>query len=140
MTKKVILLTMVLATTLPLFAQDKASTRLSESTAVLKTILTEQGIPKGLLGKAVCVLVYPSVRKVGVGIGVTYGRGIITCRKGAEMNGKWSAPATGKHLHRLRPAGSNPEGCKQNPIRQTEAGRGCICRRGSIRGESGRIQ
>jgi SH3 domain-containing YSC84-like protein 1 len=93
MTKKVILLTMVLATTLPLFAQDKASTRLSESTAVLKTILTEQGIPKGLLGKAVCVLVYPSVRKVGVGIGVTYGRGIITCRKGAEMNGKWSAPA-----------------------------------------------
>ena len=39
------------------------------------------------------MLVYPGVRKVGIGIGVTYGRGMITCRSGAEMNGKWSAPA-----------------------------------------------
>jgi SH3 domain-containing YSC84-like protein 1 len=93
MTNKVVLLTMVLATSLPLFAQDKSSKRLAESTAVLKTILTEQGIPKSLLGKAACVLVYPSVTKVGIGIGVTYGRGVITCRKGAEMTGKWSAPA-----------------------------------------------
>jgi lipid-binding SYLF domain-containing protein len=66
---------------------------LAESTAVLKTIVNEQGIPASLLGKAKCVLVYPSVKKVGVGIGVTYGRGMITCRSGAEMNGKWSAPA-----------------------------------------------
>jgi lipid-binding SYLF domain-containing protein len=55
--------------------------------------VNEQGIPASLLGKAKCVLVYPSVKKVGVGIGVTYGRGMITCRSGAEMNGKWSAPA-----------------------------------------------
>ena len=93
MTKKVVLLAVTLAATLPLLAQEKAAKRLDESTAVLKTIVTEQGIPKSLLGKAACVLVYPSVRKVGVGIGVTYGRGVIACRKGAEMNGAWSAPA-----------------------------------------------
>ena len=93
MTRKMGVLAMVLATTLPLIAQEKSSKRLAESTAVLKTIVTEQGLPPSLLAKAECVLVYPSVRKVGVGIGVTYGRGVIACRTGAEMNGKWSAPA-----------------------------------------------
>lgn len=93
MTRKMVVLAIVLAATLPLIAQEKSATRLAESTAVLKTIVNEQGIPKSLLGKAVCVLVYPSVKKVGVGIGVTYGRGVITCREGSEMNGMWSAPA-----------------------------------------------
>ena len=93
MTGKIVLLGMVLAATLPLLAQDKSSKRLTESAAVLKTIVNEQGIPKSLLGKAACVLVYPGVKKVGIGIGVTYGRGMITCRKGAEMDGSWSAPA-----------------------------------------------
>jgi lipid-binding SYLF domain-containing protein len=93
MTRKTGVLAMVLATTLPLIAQEKTTKRLAESTAVLKTIVNEQGIPKSLLGKAACVLVYPGVKKVGVGIGVTYGRGVITCREGAEMNGHWSAPA-----------------------------------------------
>jgi lipid-binding SYLF domain-containing protein len=93
MTRKMGVLAMVLATTLPLISQDKATKRLAESTAVLQTIVNEQGIPRSLLGKAVCVLVYPGVRKVGVGIGVTYGRGVITCRTGTKMHGKWSAPA-----------------------------------------------
>jgi lipid-binding SYLF domain-containing protein len=93
MNRKIAVLAMVLATMLPVIAQDKSAKRLAESTDVLKTIVGKQEIPKTLLGKAVCVLVYPSVRKVGVGIGVTYGRGVITCRKGPEMNGDWSAPA-----------------------------------------------
>jgi len=93
MTKKIVLLIMCFVTTLPLFAAEKSSERLTESTAVLKTILNKQGIPKSIMDHAVCVLVYPSVRKVGVGLGVTYGRGVIICRTGAEMNGKWSAPA-----------------------------------------------
>jgi lipid-binding SYLF domain-containing protein len=93
MTRKMGAFAMVLAATLPLIAQEKATKRLAESTAVLKTIVNEQGIPKSFLGKAACVVVYPGVRKVGVGIGVTYGRGVITCRTGAEMNGGWSAPA-----------------------------------------------
>jgi lipid-binding SYLF domain-containing protein len=93
MANKIACLIMVAAIAVPGVCQDKSSKRLAESTAVLKTIVNEQGIPASLLGKAKCVLVYPSVKKVGVGIGVTYGRGMITCRSGAEMNGKWSAPA-----------------------------------------------
>ena len=93
MTKKIAVLILCFAATLPVLAQGKASDRLTESTAVLKTIFNKQGIPTSILDKAACVLVYPSVRKVGLGVGVTYGRGMITCRKGAEMTGKWSAPA-----------------------------------------------
>jgi len=93
MVNKIAFLIMVAATALPGVCQDKSSQRLAESTAVLKTIVNEQGIPPGLLAKAECVLVYPGVKKVGIGVGVTYGRGIITCRTGAEMNGKWGAPA-----------------------------------------------
>jgi lipid-binding SYLF domain-containing protein len=93
MTKKAVLVTMCFAITLPLFAQNKAAERVADSTAVLKTILDKQEIPKGVMDQAVCLLVYPSVTRVGVGIGVSYGRGLITCRTGAQMNGKWSAPS-----------------------------------------------
>jgi lipid-binding SYLF domain-containing protein len=81
------------AATALLFAGTKSSERLSESTTVLKTILDKQEIPTSIMDKAVCVLVYPNVKKVGIGLGVTYGRGLITCRTGAQMNGGWSAPA-----------------------------------------------
>jgi SH3 domain-containing YSC84-like protein 1 len=86
-------LVMCSAITLPLFAADKASERLAASSAVLKTILDKQDIPTSIVDKAVCVLVYPGVKKVGIGLGVTYGRGMITCRTGPQMTGKWSAPA-----------------------------------------------
>jgi lipid-binding SYLF domain-containing protein len=39
-----------------------------------------------------CVLVFPSVKKVAVGIGGSYGRGVLVCRKGAKMDGEWGAP------------------------------------------------
>lgn len=87
----VVLVIMCFATAL--FAQKKANERIAASTAVLKTIFDKQEIPKDVIDKAACVLVYPSVKKVGIGVGVTYGRGLITCRTGAQMNGKWSAPA-----------------------------------------------
>jgi lipid-binding SYLF domain-containing protein len=93
MTKKIVFMVACFTTALPLFASSKASERVAESTSVLKTILDKQEIPTNIVGKAVCILVYPSVKKVGIGIGVSYGRGLITCRSGPEMNGKWSAPA-----------------------------------------------
>jgi lipid-binding SYLF domain-containing protein len=93
MTKKTVLVTLCITTALPLFASSKAAERVAASTTVLETILDKQEIPTSIVGKAVCVLVYPSVKKVGIGIGVSYGRGLITCRTGPEMNGKWSAPA-----------------------------------------------
>ncbi len=93
MTKKTVSAILCLATTLPVFAENKASERLSASTAVLKTIISKQELPQAVVDKAVCVLVYPGVKKVGIGLGVTYGRGVITCRTGPQMSGKWSAPA-----------------------------------------------
>ena len=93
MIEKLLLPILIFAATLPLFAENKAAERLGASTVVLKTILDKQEIPTNIMDRAVCVLVYPDVKKVGLGVGVTYGRGVITCRTGAQMNGKWSAPA-----------------------------------------------
>jgi SH3 domain-containing YSC84-like protein 1 len=39
-----------------------------------------------------CVLVFPSVKKVAIGIGGSYGRGVLVCRQGAKMDGAWGAP------------------------------------------------
>lgn len=79
------------AAAVPVVAQ-KADKRLAESTDVLKTIVAKNEIPSSALSKAVCVLVFPSVKKVGIGIGVSYGRGVLVCRTGADMRGKWGAP------------------------------------------------
>lgn len=77
----------------PVFAQNKFDDRLSESAEVLRQMSKPDAIPPAVLNRATCVLVFPMVRKVGVGIGVSYGRGVLVCRKGADMNGRWSAPA-----------------------------------------------
>jgi lipid-binding SYLF domain-containing protein len=93
--KKTLLVTLVyLCATLPALAQTKVDDRLGNSTEVLRQLLArEDAIPRALLDKAVCVLVYPRVKKVGVGLGVTYGRGVLVCRGGTKMNGPWSPPA-----------------------------------------------
>ena len=93
MTKRIVVLLMCVAVALPMLADNKIAKRLSESTAVLQTILDKQEIPKNVMNKAVCVLIYPSVKKVGIGLGVSYGRGVLVCRSGANMNGPWSPPA-----------------------------------------------
>src|SRR3974390_820868 len=52
-----------------------------------------EGIPRDLLNKAECVVIYPSVKKAAFIVGGSYGRGLITCRKGEDFTGPWSAPA-----------------------------------------------
>jgi SH3 domain-containing YSC84-like protein 1 len=93
MTKKFAVLLMCVGLSSSVFAQSKPAKRLADSTAVLKTIMDKQEISKTILDKAACVLVYPSVKKVGIGIGVSYGRGVLVCRTGPKMTGSWSAPA-----------------------------------------------
>ena len=78
-------------------AEDKGQTereRLKESGEVMKQILDmpDKGIPKSVLDGAKCVIVMPSVKKVALGLGGTYGRGVMTCRTGADYKGPWSAP------------------------------------------------
>src|ERR1700712_1966812 len=93
MNKKSLLVLASVALTLPAFAQDKINDRLSESAEVLRQMAKPDAISKVALDKAACVLVFPAVRKVGIGIGVTYGRGVLVCRSGVNMDGSWSAPA-----------------------------------------------
>jgi SH3 domain-containing YSC84-like protein 1 len=80
---------------LPSFGQAKEADRLKESFTVLKEILgmPDKGIPRDLLDKAECVVVYPSVKKAAFIVGGSYGRGVITCRSGEDFRGPWSAPA-----------------------------------------------
>lgn len=93
MLKKATLLSFCMAGSVILGADDKIAKRIDESTAVMRTIVNKQDIPKSIIEKAVCILIYPGVKKVGVGIGVTYGRGVMACHSGKDMTGKWSAPA-----------------------------------------------
>ena len=53
----------------------------------------DNGLPKTILDKGYCVLIFPSLKKVAVGIGASYGRGALVCRKGTKMDGTWAAPA-----------------------------------------------
>ncbi len=91
MKSNLIAVLLCLAAVVPAVAQ-KADKRLAESAAVLKTITTKKEISNTAWSRAKCVLVYPSVKKVGIGIGVSYGRGVLVCRTGANMDGKWGAP------------------------------------------------
>jgi SH3 domain-containing YSC84-like protein 1 len=78
----------------PLAAQDKKEAdRLQNCGTVLKEILDiPDDIPKDLLDKSECVIVYPSVLKAAFIVGGSYGRGAMTCRTGEHYTGPWSAP------------------------------------------------
>ncbi len=94
---KSILSFLVAAALLLLPVQAKASKeedRLENAGKVLKEILDiPDNIPQDLLDKAECVIVVPSVVKVAVVVGGTYGRGAMTCRTGEHFTGPWGAPA-----------------------------------------------
>jgi len=94
MRNKFAILAICLAMAAPVFAQKKQDERLSKSAEALREILgSDKGLPKNILDNAVCVLIFPSVKKVAVGIGGSYGRGALVCRRGSGMDGKWAAPA-----------------------------------------------
>jgi SH3 domain-containing YSC84-like protein 1 len=98
MKTKLLLLVLVLASVAPVIAEDKqekVDDRITQSATVMKEILgmPDKGIPRDLLNRANCVIVYPSVKKAAFIVGGSYGRGLITCRRGADFSGHWSAPA-----------------------------------------------
>ena len=73
---------------------EKEADRVKDSGQVLKEIVNiPDNIPKDLFDRAECVIVLPSVLKVAIGIGGSYGRGVMTCRTGLHYTGPWSAPA-----------------------------------------------
>lgn len=91
---KIAILGLGLATAFSLHAQTKEDERLANSASVMKDLLQgDKGLPKSVLNQSMCVLIFPSVKKVAVGIGGSYGRGVLVCRKGEKMDGGWGAPA-----------------------------------------------
>lgn len=74
------------------FAANEAIERCDRAAEVLEEVMgtPEQSIPNDLLSKAECAAIIPGVKKVGLGLGGKYGKGVIVCR---TANG-WSGPST----------------------------------------------
>jgi SH3 domain-containing YSC84-like protein 1 len=67
--------------------------RVENAGKVMSEILNvPEDIPQDLLDKSYCVVVLPSVLKAAFIFGGSYGRGVMTCRKGANFNGPWGPP------------------------------------------------
>ena len=73
--------------------QSKEAKRLESAAFAVNEIMQtpEQGIPRDLLDRAICVGVIPSGLRFAIGLGGSYGRGALVCRKGG--NGPWGAPS-----------------------------------------------
>jgi lipid-binding SYLF domain-containing protein len=79
---------------LPAFGQDKEQDRVANAGKVMQEIVNiPDDIPQDVLDKADCVVVLPSVLKFAIGLGGSYGRGVMTCRGGKDFKGRWGAPA-----------------------------------------------
>ena len=79
---------------LPAHAQKKERERVANAGRVMREILNvPDDIPQDLLNKAECVIVLPSVLKFAIGIGGSYGRGVMTCRGGDDFKGPWGPPS-----------------------------------------------
>lgn len=79
---------------LPACAQKKENERVANAGRVMGEILRiPDNIPSDLLQKAECVIVLPSVLKFALGVGGSYGRGVMVCRSGEQFNGPWGAPS-----------------------------------------------
>src|SRR5207253_1081572 len=75
-------------------ADNKEQDRLENCGVVMQEILdVPDNIPQELLEKAECVIVIPSMTKIAMGVGGSYGRGAMVCRSGAAFNGPWGTPA-----------------------------------------------
>lgn len=73
-------------------AQNKEQGRLENAGLVMEEILNlPDSIPQDLLNRAECVIVVPSMTRVALGIGGSYGRGAMVCR--SSFDGTWGSPA-----------------------------------------------
>jgi SH3 domain-containing YSC84-like protein 1 len=79
---------------LPAFGQNKEEERVANAGKVMQEIVNiPEDIPQDVLDKADCVVVLPSVIKFAIGVGGSYGRGVMTCRGGHDFQGRWGAPS-----------------------------------------------
>jgi lipid-binding SYLF domain-containing protein len=90
--KRMVVSVLCLAVASSLFAQKKEEGRIANSADVLRQLIAGD-LPMHILDQADCVVIFPSVKKIAIGIGGSYGRGVMVCRNGPEMNGTWGSPA-----------------------------------------------
>lgn len=95
MIKKVLALAVVAVTGLSAYGQDaqKEADRVKDAGHAMSEIMNvPDNIPQNVIDKAYCVVVLPSVLKAAFIVGGSYGRGVMTCRGGANLDGRWGAP------------------------------------------------
>jgi len=74
--------------------EAKIADRVENAGKVLTEIVNvPDQIPQDLLDKADCVIVLPSVLKAAFIVGGSYGRGVMTCRRGPNFEGRWGTPS-----------------------------------------------
>jgi SH3 domain-containing YSC84-like protein 1 len=73
---------------------DEERQRVKEAGQVMKEIMDapDKGIPGSVLDGTKCVIVIPNMKKAGLIVGASYGRGVMTCRSGEDFKGPWSPP------------------------------------------------
>lgn len=78
----------------PLLARsEEPSDRVTSAAQVFKDLANApNGLPNNVLNKADCVVILPGVKKAAFIVGAQYGKGVMSCRSGANFNGKWGAP------------------------------------------------
>ncbi len=91
--KRLTLITLVLLFLTFCSTAFAGESQLQKATNVVNEIMgtPDKGIPDELLERSVCVGIVPSQVKFALGLGGTYGRGVLVCRKGG--NGAWDAPS-----------------------------------------------
>lgn len=93
MNKNLVSLGLMFALAIPALAQNKEHDRVKSAGTVIKEILdVPDDVPQSIIDKADCVVVLPSVLKFAIGVGGSYGRGVMTCRSGKNFRGPWGAP------------------------------------------------
>src|SRR5215469_4656818 len=73
--------------------KTKDEDTLINASGVLQGMLSDKNISRDLILKAECIVVLPEVKRVGLVVGGSGGRGPMLCRTGATFHGPWSAPA-----------------------------------------------
>lgn len=74
--------------------EDHHAGRLANCGEAIQEILNvPDNVPQEVLDKAECVVVIPSMTKVAIGFGGSYGKGAMVCRSGPHFDGPWGAPA-----------------------------------------------
>jgi len=94
MKRTVSALVLIFALALPVPASSsKECDRVENAGKVTQEIMDiPDDIPQGVMDKADCVVVLPSVVKAAFVVGASYGRGVMTCRSGSDFRGPWGAP------------------------------------------------